>query len=59
METTQITANLEISFDRGRVSGRVAQEGRAAQSFDGWLGLMGAIDALASAPKEEANRDDH
>ena len=46
MAQTKIDLNLELELDRGRLSGRVAERGGDARAFTGWLGLIGAIDAL-------------
>jgi hypothetical protein len=45
MAHTKINLDLELD-ERGRLTGRVADQGGDARTFSGWLGLIGAIDAL-------------
>jgi hypothetical protein len=46
MAQTKIDLDLELELDRGRLSGRVGEQGGDPRAFTGWLGLIGAIDAL-------------
>ncbi len=46
MESTRVTINLELDVDGESLSGH-ARDGHGTQrDFRGWLGLVGAIDAL-------------
>lgn len=46
MENRQINLNLELVLNSGQLSGRVHEDDGAERAFSGWLGLIGAIDAL-------------
>lgn len=60
MESTKVNLNLELELADGRISGLAGENGGEKRSFSGWLGLIGAIDALlgeeAPAPQNDTNR---
>jgi hypothetical protein len=62
MESTKVNLNLELELADGRMSG-VADSSGERRSFSGWLGLIGAIDALlgeeASTPQSHSNGGEH
>jgi hypothetical protein len=47
--STSITVTLEIELADGCLSGRVRNGSGPSREFSGWLGLVGAIDALLPA----------
>lgn len=50
MGETTITIILELRVEGETLVGRVLDEDGGERPFDGWLGLVAAIDALVSAP---------
>ena len=46
MESTRITARLELELLEGSISGHLTGEEGARHDFLGWLGLLAAIDSL-------------
>ena len=46
MDSTTINVSLELRLEEGRLSGRATDQVGASREFDGWLGLIGAIDAV-------------
>lgn len=46
MDAKRINLSLELELDQGRLSGRAGYEAGELRTFSGWLGLIGAIDAL-------------
>ena len=48
MDDTRRTVTLELYVEGDTLSGRAFTSDDDARSFAGWLGLLGAIDALLS-----------
>jgi len=46
MDDATLTATLELRIDGEFISGRVIGEDGESHDFDGWLGLLAALDAL-------------
>jgi hypothetical protein len=61
MENRKINLNLELELNAGQLSGRVHEDDGAERAFSGWLGLIGAIDALvgddADTPLNRTSND--
>jgi ABC-type uncharacterized transport system ATPase subunit len=57
MESTKVNLNLELELADGRISGLAGENGGAKRPFSGWLGLIGAIDALLG--EESKGEQDH
>jgi hypothetical protein len=56
-ETNPIHLDLELEVTDGALSGRVKNGSGPVKAFSGWLGLVGAIDALipdTHAPYDKA-----
>ena len=55
MESTRITAQLELELLEGSISGHITGDEGARHEFLGWLGLVAAIDSLIpdDEPQEE------
>lgn len=62
MESTKVNLNLELELADGRLSGLATESGGDRRSFTGWLGMIGAIDAIlgedAAAPTGNPNGED-
>ncbi len=43
-----LTIRLELELDGDAISGRASVGAAAGTTFDGWLGLLGTIDALVA-----------
>jgi hypothetical protein len=56
MEQRTVSIRLEVQVEGEEVRGHASSGNAAARPFAGWLGLIGAIDALLgeSLPSEEA-----
>ena len=56
MEQRTVSIRLEVKVQGDEVRGHASSGDAAARPFAGWLGLIGAIDALLgdSLPTEEA-----
>ena len=56
MEQRTVSIRLEVQVEGEEVRGHASSGDEAARPFAGWLGLIGAIDALLgdSLPTEEA-----
>jgi hypothetical protein len=56
MEQRTVSIRLEVQVEGDEVRGHASSGDAAARPFAGWLGLIGAIDALLgeSLPTEEA-----
>ena len=46
MDDVNLTVTLELRIDGDTLSGQAIREGFDPVEFDGWLGLVGALDAL-------------
>lgn len=46
MNRAKTTVILELSLTEGHLSGRATDVEGTRQDFDGWLGLIGAIDGV-------------
>ena len=56
-ESTSIHIDLDLELDGGCLSGRARNDSGPVREFSGWLGMVGAIDALlppTSAPADTA-----
>lgn len=49
MRSHQILISLEVAADGEHLKGTVAEEAGEARPFTGWLGLVGAIDAIVAS----------
>jgi hypothetical protein len=56
MNPSPITIRLELRAQDDSFAGRATTESGHERDFTGWLGLMGAIDALLSQERPE---EDH
>jgi hypothetical protein len=50
MEQRTVSIRLEVQVDGDDVRGHASSGDQAARPFAGWLGLIGAIDALLGDP---------
>jgi hypothetical protein len=46
MDDASFTVTLELRLDGENISGRAVGDDGEAVEFDGWLGLLAALDAL-------------
>jgi hypothetical protein len=46
MEDATLTVTLELRIDGDSLSGRATGDGGEIVEFDGWLGLLAALDTL-------------
>ena len=46
MDSANTTVILELKLEDGHLDGRVTNVHGSRNEFDGWLGLIGAIDAM-------------
>jgi hypothetical protein len=46
MDDATLTVTLELRIDGDSLSGRATSDTGETVEFDGWLGLLGALDAL-------------
>jgi len=53
-EDRQLHIDLDLRLRGDEVEGRAAMAGAPAREFEGWVGLLAALDALtATAPEPE------
>jgi hypothetical protein len=53
MNETPISISLELQVEDDSFAGRASNRDGQAREFTGWVGLMGAIDALLSLERPE------
>lgn len=56
MNPSTITIRLELSAHDDSFAGRATTDSGQQRDFTGWLGLMGAIDALLAQASPEEDR---
>ena len=56
MNPSPITIRLELRVQDDSFAGRATTDSGQEREFTGWLGLMGAIDALLSLERPEEDR---
>jgi|KBSMisStandDraft_5_1062788.scaffolds.fasta_scaffold1513170_1 hypothetical protein len=52
MDDATLTVTLELRIDGEFISGRVIPEDGESLDFDGWLGLLAALDSLVPATSD-------
>jgi hypothetical protein len=52
MENATLTVTLELRFDGDALSGRATGSDGRTLEFDGWLGLLSALDAFVPATSD-------
>ena len=52
MDDAILTVTLELRIDGEFISGRVIREDGESFDFDGWLGLLAALDSLVPSTSE-------
>jgi hypothetical protein len=52
MENRTVTITLQVEVHGDEVNGRASDGAAATRDFSGWLGLVGAIDALLGFPPD-------
>jgi hypothetical protein len=58
MDESTVSIRLELRLDDDVPSGVAFGNGSSQRPFAGWLGLMGAIEALTADPQEDEHADD-
>jgi hypothetical protein len=56
MNTRPISISLELQVDEDPFAGRATTDSGRQRDFTGWIGLLGAIDALLSLESPEEDR---
>ena len=52
MDDATLTVTLELRFDGDALSGRATGDDGVSVDFDGWLGLLAALDAFVPATSD-------
>ena len=52
MDDATLTVTLELRFDGDALSGRASGSDGRTVDFDGWLGLLAALDAFVPATSD-------
>ena len=58
MDDATLTVTLELRFDGDALSGRATGEDGVNVEFDGWLGLLAALDAFVPPLSDASSRRD-
>jgi hypothetical protein len=56
MNTSPVSISLELRVQEDSFAGRATTDSGRQRDFTGWLGLMGAIEALLSVERPEEDR---
>ena len=56
MDDATLTVTLELRFDGDALSGRATGEDGVNVEFDGWLGLLAALDAFVPPLSDASSR---
>jgi hypothetical protein len=56
MDATPTSISLELRVQDDSFAGRATADSGRRRDFTGWLGLMGAIDALLATERPEEDR---
>ena len=57
MDSVVLTLELELHISGGSLSGRAVGDDGEVREFDGWLGLLAAIDALVLTTDATSRRN--
>jgi hypothetical protein len=56
MDATPISISLELRVQEDSFAGRATTDSGRQRAFTGWIGLMGAIEALLDLERPEEDR---